>query len=505
MTMNRNKILLVYPKVGMSGSFACHLPLSLLYAAADSIKAGFEVDIVDVRLCPQKWKEAISAKISSGTILAGLSVMTGTPIKNALEISRWIRSSYSHVKVVWGGPHAAFNGAEILRERSIDYVVSGYGSLPLSRIARFLRGDKDALQLEDISGLSYRKNGSIMSVPRENKFELINYKDIPYHLIEKDLGRYGQLDNGEIIFPMYSVVGCPYHCAFCSSPAQYRDFTNKYERISSQEVVDHIEFVKNGYGAEYIYFIDDDSFVNLEHVTKIIDEVNSRALKVRLGFRGARIDEIKKMDDEYLEKLVDVGTDILHVGAESGSQRMLDLIRKDITVDDIIFVNKKMARHSRIVTTYNWIVGLPGETEGDLRKTRELIMTLLGDNPTAIIVMPNKYRPLPGTELYEHALRHGYKKPARLEDWIDREAEGSWRMPWYTKETAKMIDMMQVTSFFIDDKIFKVRTGRTLKFLLARLVSWIYAPIARLRFKHGFSGMLVEHKLFQWSVSAFRK
>lgn len=502
--MSNKKILLVYPRLGMAGSLVQHMPLSLLYAAIDSIKSGFEVDVVDVRLSPQSWKENISSKITADTIILGLSVMTGTPIRNALEISRWVKAEYPNIKIVWGGPHATFNGPEILTEPNVDYVIAGYGSKPLSQLAIYLRGDTDAPELSSIAGLLYRDNGSIINVKQDSQFEIVDYRDIPYHLIASFVDRYGQLDSGERIFSMYSVMGCPYKCSFCSSPAQYKEIKKKYEHLSPHEVADHIEYVQKKYGATYIYFIDDDSFVKLSHVSDIIDEINQRGIRVRLGFRGARINEIKKMSDDYLTKLANAGTNIMHIGAESGSQRMLDLINKNCTVEDIVEVNRKMARHPEIKTAYNWIVGLPGETLIDLRETRELIMRIVKDNPSAVIFMPNKYRPLPGTVLYELALEHGYRKPTQLEDWIDMEMESDYRPTWYTKELADMINMMQVTSFFIDSKIFKVKTGKTLKFKLLRIISAIYAPIAKFRLRYGITNILIEYKLFHWFASRFR-
>lgn len=504
MNNRKKRILLVYPKMGMVGSLVQHMPLSLLYASIDSFKAGFEVDIIDVRLQPKSWKTAISSKIMTETTLVGISVMTGAPIRNALEITRWIKKSYSHISIVWGGPHATFNGREVLDEPSVDFVINGYGSKPLALLAKHIAKDADAPKLADIKGLIYRSEGSVNEIPPDNKFEIFDYKDIPYRFIKDDMRRYGQLDTDERIFSMYSVMGCPYNCAFCSSPAQYRNIKKKYEPISASIVVDHVEYVQKEYGATYIYFIDDDSFIELDHVEKIIDEIDRRELKVRLGFRGARINEIKKMSDVYLSKLANAGTNILHVGAESGSQRILDVVHKNCTVEDIIEVNRKLARHPEIITAYNWIVGLPGETLEDLHMTRRLMSRLIKDNPNALIFMPNKYRPLPKTELYDHAINHGYTMPQRLEDWIEMEAEGDYRPPWYTKKLTGMINMMQITSFFIDRKMVKVEMGNTFKFNIVRLLAKLYSPLAKFRFRFGITNMLFEYRLFHWFTATFR-
>lgn len=498
------RILLIYPKMGMSGILVHYMPLSLLYAAVESIKAGFEIDIVDMRLHLMDWRKSIVSKISKDTILVGVSVMTGAPIRNALEITNWIREQYPNIKIVWGGPHATFNGAEILKEPNIDFVIRGYGSFALSLLAKHICNEGKQPNLHSINGLVFRDNNTIVDVPCEDRFEVADYRDIPYSLIKDNLGFYGQLDSNDRIFPLYSALGCPYGCAFCSSPAQYRNIKKKYVPIPASEVVDHIEYVHREYKANYIYFIDDDSFVELGHVEEIIDEINRRGLAVRLGFRGARINEIQKMSDEYLNKLAVAGTNIFHIGAESGSQRILDLIRKDCTVESIMEVNRKMARHPEIIAAYNWVVGFPGETVEDLQKTRKLISSLIKDNPSAIIFIPNKYRPLPGTELYDTSMRYGYIKPRKLEDWIEVEAEGDYRPPWYTKDLVAMIHMMQIASFFIDKKIRKVNIGNTFKFKILRFVARLYSPIARFRFSSGISSMLLEYKLFYWFTSMFR-
>lgn len=500
----RKRVLLIYPMMGFSGSYVRHLPLSLLYAAVDTIAESFEIDIVDVRLNPDSWQKEISARISKDTILAGISVMSGTPISSALDISRWLKLEFPNITVVWGGPHVTFSGGNVLAESSIDFAVGGYGSTQLALLAKYLRGDVDAMPLSAIPGMSFRDphSGVIVTVPQSDVHESIDYREIPYHLIEGNLHRYGQLGTSERIFPMYSAMGCPYQCTFCSSPAQYRRFKERYSPLLPQEVADHIEYVCRTYAASYIYFIDDDSFVNLGHVEAIIDEILRRGIKVKLGFRGARINEILKMDDAYLSKLAVAGTNIMHIGAESGSQRMLDLMKKDCTVADILEVNRKLARHAEITCAYNWVVGFPGETLDDLKATRELILQLIADNPAAIVFSPNKYRPLPGSELYQMAVQFGYRQPESLEEWAKVENEGDFRPSWYSPQVGRMIDMMQVTSYFVDDKLSKVQVGSTAKYAVIRFLSRMYGPIARFRLRYGITACLIEYRLYNFLYKA---
>lgn len=494
----QKRILLIYPEMGLSGSYVRHLPLSLLYAAVDSLKAGFTVDIVDVRLCPDRWQEEIRRKITPDTILAGISVITGTPVSSALKITRWLKKSYPTLATVWGGPHASFNPEDILCESSVDFTISGYGSRPLARLASALAEHAAEAEFQKIGGLTFRRavDNKPHAVPPEPLFEQHDYRDIPYHLVDSFMDRYGQLDRSDRVFPLYSTLGCPYGCTFCSSPRLYRDIPKKYELIPPDEVADHIEFLVQRYQASYIYFIDDDSFVDLAHVEAIIDEIGRRKLQVRLGFRGARIDEIMRMDDRYLEKLAGAGTDILHIGAESGSQRILDLMRKNVTVAEIIQVNRKLARHPEIKAAYNWMVGLPGETLAELAQTRALVLQIVQENPAAIIFPPNKYRPLPGTQLYAAALSLGYAPPASQEEWGAVEVEGDFTPPWYTPQFSAAVNMMQVAAYFIDRKFFTLSTGNRLKDLLLRSVSHLYRPIARARYRRGITALLIEHWLY---------
>jgi radical SAM superfamily enzyme YgiQ (UPF0313 family) len=350
-----------------------------------------------------------------------------------------------------------------------------------------------------VHGVSFRRGGKVIQNGVGDKtFEFIPHQEIPYHLIP-DYTQYGQLDQDKLIFSMYSVHGCPYKCSFCSSPAQYSTIEGKkWIPFESSEVVDHIEYVVKTYGANYVYFIDDDSFPKLSHVEGIVDEIRKRDLHVGLGFRGARINEIKRMSHEFLSKLAAAGTNIMHIGAESGSNTMLELIRKDCTVDDIIECNLKLAQHPEIMVGYNFIMGLPGETLGDLKKTRDLMLRLVEDNPHCIIFIPNRFRPLPKTELFELSARDwGYQPPKSLDEWSNIEVEGSYALPWHTPEITRFCNLLVIGAYFIDNKIEKTTEGKSLLYKTARLINRLYRPIAIWRVRNGYDRFLVEYWAYQ--------
>jgi hypothetical protein len=253
------------------------------------------------------------------------------------------------------------------------------------------------------------------------------------------------------------------------------------------------------YGANYIYFIDDDSFPKLQHVEGIIDEIARRNIHVKLGFRGARINEIKRMSDAFLSKLAAAGTDILHIGAECGSDRILAMLKKNCTVDDIIECNRKLARHPEIKAGYNFIMGVPTETFEELLGTRDLMLRLVADHPNCIIFPPNKFRPLPGTDLYKIAYeKWGYEMPSSLDAWANIEVEGeASSVGWYDNKMRRFFNLLLICSYFIDNKMTRLTDSRSPLYMAVRLANWIYRPVALFRLRHGLSGWLIEYQLYR--------
>ncbi|HPZ07296.1 MAG TPA: radical SAM protein, partial [Candidatus Eremiobacteraeota bacterium] len=479
-------------------------PLSLLYVASGLTKNKFKVIIMDNRLYPDSWRQKLLDYLDNNTLFVGITVMSGSPIANAIEVSKLVKNT-GPIPVVWGGAHPTVRPEQILIKNFVDFTISGSGVNSSIKLAESLsKSIINPEEFKDIAGLGYKHNGEIICNKIYKGFEHVPYTDMPYYLIE-DFSKYRQIGSTERIFPIYSAYGCPYNCAFCVSPSLYRDFKYKWVPLPAKEIVDHIEYLKKNYGATEIYFYDDDSFVNLDHIHSIIKEVRNRTLKIKMSFRGARVNEVLKMDKEYLHELAEAGTHILHIGIESGSQRILDLFNKGIKVEDIFQMNRRLSENKKIISGYNWIIGTPTETLQNIKETTNVIIKLIDHNPRCIIFPPNKFRPLPGTDLFILAIQHGYKEPATLEEWIYEELEGDKSQVWYTSEIEKMIKMLQVTSYFIDNKQVLLLKKHSFKNMLIKLLFMLYRPVARFRFKYGITGALIEYPIFQFFVSRYRK
>ena len=208
------------------------------------------------------------------------------------------------------------------------------------------------------------------------------------------------------------------------------------------------------------------------------------------------------MSDEFLEKLVEAGTQIMHVGAESGSNRILRFIKKNCTVDDILLCNRKLAKHPKLTVGYNFIFGVPTETLEEAKLTAELMLKLIEENPACVLFNPNKFRPLPGTELGEFvAEKWVYDKPESLQDWINVEVEGEYESPWHPPNLTNYFNLVLLAHYFIDDKIFKMTSGKTVFYKILRILCWLYKPIIRFRLKHNLYQFLLEYQLYRFIVN----
>ena len=204
--MNPIDLLLIYPPLGSFDEIVRDIPLSLIYAATDSVKHGYEVRILDLRLQPGEWKERIDEVLQQGCSLVGLSVMTGNPIRTSLTISKYIKER-SPVPIVWGGPHPTILPEQTLEDESIDFVIRDWGSKSLSALLGHLKNEP--VPREGILGLGYKERGRILLNPPHCRFEVLDYTDLPYHLVDINGTQYNRLSDGEVIFPIFTALGCP--------------------------------------------------------------------------------------------------------------------------------------------------------------------------------------------------------------------------------------------------------------------------------------------------------
>lgn len=497
--MNNTDILLIYPQLGSFDQLFRDIPLSLIYAATDSVKNGFKVKILDLRLHSDDWQKQIDDHMTSGCSLVGLSVMTGHPIKTSLKISKYIKSHYN-TPIVWGGPHPTILPEQTLENENIDYIIRDWGSKALFQLIQWIKGYSN--ELEGVLGLGYKKNGKIILNPNQCNFEMLDFRDLPYHLVDITSNNYNRLNNGEVIFPIFTAVGCPYKCTFCMSPAVYKKIKGKkWIPYGADYVIGHIEYLFDKYDFRRLQVYDDDSFVDIDRMRKFIQKYIARGFheKFVLDFRGARINELDKMDDAFLELMVQANVEMMAIGVESGSDMILKKMNKGISVEQIVRVNRKLARYTQLRPHYNFFCGVPEETLKSLNQTKELLLELVKENPNCYLGVGADWKPLPGSVMTERAVANfGLSLPKRLEDWSSIDSFDAKKIvhPWYTKKMNNMIKLLQISGQLLDNKIIDFRKNlRGVVGTLIYILSVLYKPILLFRLKHNFTSVLVEYHI----------
>lgn len=492
-------ILLVYPQLGSFDNILKDIPLSLIYAAAHSVKNQYNVKILDLRSHPHDWEQQLDLHLQKGCSLVGLSVMTGNPITTSLKISKYVKEKYK-IPVVWGGPHPTILPEQTLENDYIDFVIRDWGSVALFKLIEFLKGKSD--DIKTIAGLGYKNDDQIILNENQDSFEMLHHEDLPYHLVDIDGSVYNRLNNGEIIFPIFTSMGCPYKCTFCISPSVYKKIKGKkWVTHEDSEVLNHIDHLLKRYQFSRIQIYDDDSFVDLNRMNKLLKGYIDRGFhkKLKLDFRGVRINELDKMDLEYLDLMVEANVELMAIGVESGSDEMLRQMKKGITREQIIRVNQKLAKYPSLKPHYNFFCGVPGETFESLIETKDLLIQLVKDNPNCYLGVGADWKPHPGSAMTDWAVRdYALKLPNNLIEWAAIDSFDAKKIvhPWYTKQVNSMIKLLQIAGQLLDRKIIDHRKslGFTFGWLIS-IAALIYRPILSLRLKYNFSRYMIEYDI----------
>jgi len=196
------------------------------------------------------------------------------------------------------------------------------------------------------------------------------------------------------------------------------------------------------FNLESIWIRDDEFYIDRQRAYKICEGIIKSGFKIKWYTSGTRIDVFNRASDDEISILKRSGAYTLKFGAESGSNRILELMKKGIRWEDTIKANLKAKRFG-IIPAFALMVGFPTETFDEMNKTIDLFVRLKKDNPDAQFEVISPYNALPGTPLYDFALKNGLRPPESLEGWInwlsdEYDIEGK-KMPWFIYPDRKKI------------------------------------------------------------------
>ena len=463
------KVILIYPK-RQKHELTLFPPLSLVYVATP-LKDRFKIKIIDQRV-DKDWCLTLKDELASDKVIcAGISCMSGPQISGAIEAARFIRQFSPLTPVVWGGVHPSLLPEETIKNEFVDIIVIGDGEETFVDLVVAIQQDKDK---KKVKGIIYKEGDVIVRTPQRGPFPIYKLGNLAYALI--DVERYKLPKtwiNGKTL-PIITSRGCPYQCAFCYN-TQFSQ--RRWSALSPEQTISLITDLVSRHQIKNLFLLDDNFFVDLKRVRRICELLIKNHLSVGIYNANCRIDTLAKMDNEFLRLLKKAGFHQIYVGVESGSNGVLNGIKKGITVEQVLEVNTRL-KNVNIKPFYSFMAGFPFETIEDIKKTLLLMSRLLEENPNAIVLQLQLFTPYPGTELFRYVSDLGMKFPKSLEGWATYHFD---RINYngFSAAHKRFLEDMQFYTSFLDQKGF-ADCRPTVRF-----ISHIYSKILKIRLTYG--------------------
>lgn len=398
------------------------MPLALLAVGSRLDPAEYDVRIIDGRLEADPF-EAVRAQIGDALCL-GVTVLTGAPILDALLITRAAKALRPDLPVVWGGWHPSLFPRETLGEAGIDALVVGQGEDTFAEILERLKEGKD---LEGVAGC--HTPGALPGAPRHlrdlNEFPAHNYDLI-------DVERYFTLKNRRQL-DYISSQGCRFRCTFCADPYVYK---RGWSGLHPERIGEEVAGLWRRYDLEDVNFQDETFFTSPKRVTSIAEEFLRHGTTFTWS-ATMRADQGFRLDEAALHLCKRSGLRRVMIGIESGSPEMLELIQKDIKVDQVFASAEKCLRQG-IGATFNLILGFPGETAEMMAASLSIAKKIRSMSPTFEIAI-FYYKPYPGNPIADALGREGFRFPRTLREWAEFDYVGD-SGPWITPERRRLVE-----------------------------------------------------------------
>jgi anaerobic magnesium-protoporphyrin IX monomethyl ester cyclase len=301
------------------------------------------------------------------------------------------------IPVVAGGPDPSSAPHVYLQDGSVDAVARGEGEVTAVELARCFAGEATG-DLASVRGLSIKDGDSIVPTPDRPYIEDLD--EVPYPA--RDLVDWPAYEattrrfHGVSQTTVMTARGCPFRCTWCCKPV----FGAKYRHRSAANVVGEMQELKAHYRPEMIRFADDIFTINRKKFLELADAIEDAEAQIPFEC----LSRVDLVDEEILGRLKDIGCRKILYGVESGSQRVLDSMKKGITVEEIHRISR-LTRKLGIEQYWFLIYGYPPEDIHDLRLTIDMVRRLQPDDYGITVAYP-----LPQTEFYEtvqHTMKEG--------------------------------------------------------------------------------------------------
>lgn len=321
--------------------------------------------------------------------------------------------------VVVSSPDASDHFEKYL-DAGADYILRGEAEQTLLALLAAIENKKDA---DLIAGLAFRKEGSTITTSQRVVMKDLDALPMPaWDLVDiLSYRRIWQKHHGYFSLNIATTRGCPFRCNWCAKPI----YGNRYNSRSAKHVTDEIEYLLKNYQPDHFWMCDDIFGLKPGWIGEFSALVQERQLRFRFKIQS-RVDLL--LEEGTVKALASSGAETVWVGAESGSQKILDAMDKGTTVRQI-FDATRLLQQNGIKTAFFLQFGYPGETFEDIRSTIRMVMELMPDEIGISISYP-----LPGTKFYEKVkYQLGEKQNWTDSDDLAMMFDSTFNSPFYKK------------------------------------------------------------------------
>ncbi len=401
------------------------LPLELLQIASGPVADGYEVVLIDAMIRPDYTEALLEA--CDGALCFASSCILGYQIYDGYLAAKAVRERYPDLPIIWGGWFPSVIPEMYLAGGIASAVGIGQGEITFREVVQALDSGED---LAGVPGLAIWRDGELVRTDPRRIVGFDQLEPVPWHLLEYE--RYVELQlrpsrfkvrhrfplpgawtpsNPPRGFSFYSSFGCPEQCTFCCSPL----VTNRnWKAIPGETLAEEIAELHQRFGFDVLRFQDANWGVAEKRTRAFCEKLVGLGIPIHWN-ATIEVETICRYPSSTLDLLEESNCHLLWLGAETGTRQMQERIKKNIELDHIPRAIDELARRNIIPGTF-WIIGYPGEDPQSMADTLRMAAAIKHKYPIAgSEVYP--FRPIPGTEDYERALKLGYRPPQDFREW----------------------------------------------------------------------------------------
>jgi anaerobic magnesium-protoporphyrin IX monomethyl ester cyclase len=358
-------------------------PLGILYLSAYLKRNGFAVEVFDSTFCDFADFESTVKRVKPRIVGLYANIITRD---NVFRLAKIAKSNGVEFVLV-GGPDAS-EWCDLYFQNGIDIIGINEGETTLQELIPWLQ-QKGMQNLEQVRGILFQKNGRPFRTPPRPAISDLDSLPWPDRdvLNMEEYFRAWKSHHGESSVSLITARGCPFHCAWCSSEV----FGHTHRQRSPKDVVDEMLMLKQRYNPDIMWISDDVLTINKKWTQEFVREVKARGAQHPYEC----LSRVDLVDYEILKGLRETGCFRIWYGAESGSQKVLDSMRKGTTVAQVRDA-ARMTQELGMQAGFFILLGYPEETTADIRMTIDFLKETRPDVVGTSVAFPIK-----GTEFYE--------------------------------------------------------------------------------------------------------